>query len=83
MNNQTSSILRVACTGFCVSALVTYNTLLVSRLDTAAPAVSFTIALTWAFAVGEVAKTGTLGKLAYAAASTLGCWLTILIGRHL
>ena len=68
---------RIVVAGFITSALVTSNTVLVSRLSLPAVAVSFTIALCWAYAVQAVSKADTMGKLAYATASAAGCATTL------
>ena len=73
------NMVKLAVSGFVTSALVTTNTVLVSRLNISAVAVSFTIALCWAYAVAAVAKAETMGKLTYAAASAAGCTTTILL----
>ena len=72
-----ATVLRIAVAGYITSALVTTNTVLVSRVNGSAVAVSFTIALCWAYAVAAVAKTDTMGKLAYATASAAGCATTL------
>lgn len=71
------NVLRVVTSGFITSALVSTNTILVSRVHGSAVAVSFTIALCWAYAVSAVSQTDTMGKLAYATASAAGCATTI------
>jgi len=72
-------MIRIAVSGFVTSALVASNTILVSRVSPSAVGVSFAISLCWAYAVGSVAKTDTVGRLTYAAASAAGCGVALWI----
>ena len=72
-------MIRLAVSGFVTSALVASNTILVSRLSPQAVGVSFTISLCWAYAVGNVAKADTYGRVTYAAASAAGCGVALWV----
>jgi hypothetical protein len=72
-------MIRLAVSGFVTSALVASNTILVSRLSPQAVGVSFAISLCWAYAVGNVAKADTYGRVTYAAAAAAGCGAALWI----